>query len=115
MSSVPTTKIFPNWSMETTQQVVTIYLCVQGVILTALFIAMLIKSKNGLPSRLVTILSVLFIVGDLSLAIATIFFNHFQSFVLKRDWHAADLWAYPFNVFMFLFVVFTCLPHFFFF
>lgn len=115
MTAPEPTKLFPNWSMQTTQQVATIYVCVQGVALTALFTVMLLHSKQGQPSRFVTLLSVCFMIGNIALAIATVLFNKFEGYVLHQQWHEADLWAYPFNVFMAIFVIGTCIPHFFFF
>lgn len=115
MSTPTPTKLFPNWSMQTTQQVATVYVCVQGVVLTCIFSTMLYHSRQGQPSQFVTVLSICFIVGNLALAIATLLFNKFESYVLHQDWHKADMWAYPFNVFMAIFVIGSCLPHFFFF
>jgi len=82
-TTINDTHLFPNWSWEKTQHVTTVYVCVQAGFLTVLFTAVLLNSLRGRRSYQVTGLSFLFMISDVSLAIATVIFKQFQDYVLK--------------------------------
>ena len=76
---------------------------------------MITNSCYGKHSPFVTWISISFVVSDVALAIATCMFKTFEDHVLNSEWHAADMWAYPFNVFMSIFVIAISVPHWIFF
>jgi hypothetical protein len=83
--------------------------------LTLLFTAVLLNSLRGRRSCQVTGLSILFMISDISLAVATVIFKKFQSFVLKGEWLKADKTSKYFNVIMCAFVMCLAIPHWLFF